>query len=55
MPRKKAENIKEIPEDNLEGKELEKAAEEESLETEKEVPRKVEKTREEKLGELRQA
>ncbi|PJE81210.1 hypothetical protein COU58_03925 [Candidatus Pacearchaeota archaeon CG10_big_fil_rev_8_21_14_0_10_32_42] len=54
MPRKKAENIKEIPEDNLEGKELEKAAEEESLETEKEVPRKVEKTREEKLKILKE-
>jgi len=49
---KKDEVVSKLHEDTLEGKDLEKAAETESLETEK--PKKVEKTKEEKLKALKE-
>jgi len=49
---KKDEVVSKLHEDILEGKDLEKAAEAESLETEK--PKKVEKTKEEKLKALKE-
>ncbi|HIH52564.1 hypothetical protein J4412_02085 [Candidatus Pacearchaeota archaeon] len=49
---KKDEVVSKLHEDTLEGKDLEKAAEAESLETEK--PKKVEKTKEEKLKALKE-
>ncbi|MCR4327193.1 MAG: hypothetical protein NUV46_01280 [Nanoarchaeota archaeon] len=54
MPVKKIEETEETPEESLTGEELEKAAKEESLETEKKVPKKTEKSKEEKLKAIKE-